>query len=59
MYLVGVAVRWVLIVAGGVLVLVPGMVNPYAPINGATLLGVILLVWAGLWMMRKDENNDD
>ena len=51
--------RWVLIVAGGVLVLVPGMVNPYAPINGATLLGLVLLVWAGLWMMRKDENNDD
>ncbi len=60
MYLVGVAVRWVLIVGGGVLVLVPGMVNPYAPINGGDpLLGLVLLVWAGLWMMRKDENNDD
>jgi len=35
------------------------MVNPYAPINGATLLGLVLLVWAGLWMMREDENNDN
>jgi len=51
-------VRWVLIVVGGVLVLLPGMLNPYAAINGATLLGVVLLAWAGLWMMREDENNE-
>jgi hypothetical protein len=49
-------VRWVLIVTGGVLVLLPGMLNPYAPVNGATLLGLILLVWAALRMIREDEN---
>ena len=50
--------RWVLIVAGGVLVLVPGLVNPYAPINGATLLGLVLLVWAALRMVKESEDDN-
>ena len=36
---------WLMIIAGGVMVVTPGMLDPLnAPINGLTLLGIILAV---------------
>jgi hypothetical protein len=36
---------WALIIAGGVAVLLPGYMDPFAPVNGLTLLGLVLVVW--------------
>ena len=36
---------WVLIVVGAVLLFAPGMIDPLAPINGATLIGLALIAW--------------
>lgn len=37
---------WIVMVIGGLFVLTPGMVNPLAVINGATLIGLGLLALA-------------
>lgn len=42
---------WVLLIGGGVMSLVPGM---FQVVNGATLLGVILMV-TGATLLVKDE----
>jgi hypothetical protein len=42
---------WALIVAGGVAVLLPGYLDPFTPVNGMTLLGLVLL-FAGVKVAR-------
>jgi len=37
---------WVLMVFGAAFLFAPGMVDPLAPINGATIIGLGLVVWA-------------
>lgn len=37
---------WAVLLVGAVGVLLPGMLNPFAPFNGLTLLGLIVVVWA-------------
>ena len=49
---------WVVFALGGVIVVTPGMVNPLAPINGATLLGIGLLVWSVLKLVKEGEDNE-
>ncbi len=36
---------WVLVVLGAGFLFAPGMVDPLAPINGATLIGLGLVAW--------------
>jgi hypothetical protein len=36
---------WALIIVGGVAVLLPGYMDPFAPVNGLTLLGLVLVAW--------------
>jgi hypothetical protein len=37
---------WMILAVGAGFLLVPGMLNPTAVINGATLIGLGLIVWA-------------
>ena len=37
---------WVLMVIGAGFLFAPGMIDPLAPINGASLIGLVLLAWA-------------
>lgn len=39
---------WFVFVAGAVMTLTPGMVNPLAVVNGSTLIGLGLLTWASV-----------
>lgn len=43
---------WALVIAGGLAVLTPGYLDPYAPVNGLTLLGLSLLA-TGFWFAVK------
>jgi len=38
---------------GAGFVLTPGMVNPFAPINGATIIGFALIAWAVTKLMKE------
>jgi hypothetical protein len=46
---------WIVLFIGAVFMLTPGMVNPYAVINGATLLGLGLVAWSGYKLVRSAE----
>ena len=46
---------WIVLFIGAVFMLTPGMVNPYAVINGATLLGLVLVAWSGFKLVRSAE----
>lgn len=35
---------WLLLIAGGVMTLLNGVIDPYAPVNGLTLLGILTMV---------------
>lgn len=37
---------WLIMAAGSAAIFIPGMLNPMAPFNGLSLLGVIAVVWA-------------
>jgi hypothetical protein len=45
---------WLVFVAGGLFTLLPGMLNPLAVVNGSTLIGLGLLAWASLNIMKGD-----
>jgi hypothetical protein len=45
---------WLVFVAGGLCVLLPGVINPLAVINGSTLIGLGLLAWASLRIVEGD-----
>jgi hypothetical protein len=53
--LVGVVVRWWFVfLAGALFMLLPGMVNPLAVVNGSTIIGLGLLAWASLNIVKGD-----
>jgi hypothetical protein len=37
---------WIVLIAGAGFLLVPGLIDPLAVINGSTLIGLGLLAWA-------------
>lgn len=37
---------WVILAVGAGFMFAPGMIDPLAPVNGSTLLGLALLIWA-------------
>jgi len=37
---------WVLMLVGAGFLFAPGMIDPLAPINGATIIGLGLVAWA-------------
>jgi len=43
---------WLFLIGGGVAVVTPGMLNPYAPINGLTIIGLVLVVAGTMRLMR-------
>lgn len=45
---------WVVFVAGALFTLLPGMLNPLAVVNGSTLIGLGLLAWASLNIVKGD-----
>ena len=44
---------WVLIVVGALCMFAPGFVDPFAPINGLSLVGLLLLVWGTVSVNRR------
>jgi hypothetical protein len=43
---------WFLLVVGGVVVVTPGMLDPFAPINGLTIIGLVLVVLGTMKLTR-------
>ena len=43
---------WVLVVVGALCMFAPGFVDPFAPINGLSLVGLLLVVWGTVRMNR-------
>ncbi len=43
---------WLLFVAGALFLLLPGALNPLAVINGSTIIGLGLLAWASLNIVK-------
>ena len=41
-------------IAGGLFTLLPGVVNPLAVVNGSTLIGLGLLAWASLNIVKGE-----
>jgi hypothetical protein len=37
-------IAWGLVLTGGLMLLTPGYLDPYAPVNGLTLIGLVLVV---------------
>jgi len=45
-------IGWLLLIVGGALVVTPGMFDPFAPVNGMTILGLVLVVTGTLKLVR-------
>jgi len=45
---------WLLFGAGALFTLLPGMLNPLAVVNGSTLIGLGLLAWASLNIVKGE-----
>lgn len=46
---------WLLLIAGGGFMLAPGYLNPgEVMINGSSLLGLALITWATIKLLRKE-----
>ena len=43
---------WALMVVGAAFLFAPGMIDPLAPINGLSLVGLLLVVWGTVRMNR-------
>jgi hypothetical protein len=43
---------WALLGFGGLLMVTPGMLNPFSPINGLTIIGLVLVVVGTLNITR-------
>jgi len=56
---VNAVIFWTPFVAGAALVLGPGVVNPYAPFNGLSMIGVAILFAATLFAVLKGGEQDD
>ena len=44
---------WVLIVVGALCMFAPGFVDPFAPINGLSLVGLLFVVWGTVNVNRR------
>jgi len=44
---------WVLVVVGALCMFAPGFVDPFAPINGLSLVGLLLVVWGTVNINRR------
>ena len=45
---------WLVFVAGALFTLLPGALNPLAVVNGSTLIGLGLLAWASLNIVKGE-----
>jgi len=45
---------WVLMMVGAVFLFAPGMIDPLAPVNGLSLIGLGLVVWATMKLLKGD-----
>ena len=43
---------WLVFAAGALFTLLPGMINPLAVVNGSTLIGLGLLAWASMNIVK-------
>jgi hypothetical protein len=43
---------WVILLAGGAALVTPGMLNPFSPINGLTIIGLVLVVVGTMRLTR-------
>lgn len=46
---------WAVMSVGAVFSFLPGMLNPYAPVNGLTMLGLGLVAWAAYNLISKGD----
>jgi hypothetical protein len=53
------AAFWGTFLLGGALVLGPGVLNPYAPFNGLSIIGLALLFGATLYAVMAGGEEDD
>ena len=44
---------WLVFGAGALFTLLPGMLNPLAVVNGSTLIGLGLLAWASINIVKE------
>ena len=44
---------WALMVVGAGFLFAPGMIDPFAPINGLSLVGLLLVVWGTVSVNRR------
>ena len=44
---------WVLMVVGAAFLFAPGMIDPLAPINGLSLVGLLFVVWGTVNVNRR------
>lgn len=44
---------WAVMLIGAGFVFAPGMINPFAPINGATIIGFALIAWAVTKLLKE------
>lgn len=47
---------WIVFMIGAGFALAPGMINPLAVINGSTLVGLGLLAWASINIVKGDKD---
>jgi hypothetical protein len=45
---------WLVFVAGALFTLLPGVINPLAVVNGSTIIGLGLLAWASLNIVKGE-----
>lgn len=46
---------WVVLAIGGGMVLLPGILNPFAPFNGLTLIGIIVALIAANKLSKGED----
>ena len=44
---------WALLIGGGFLAVLPGILDPFAPINGLTLIGILIMFGGVMVTARK------
>ena len=44
---------WALMFFGAVFLFAPGMIDPLAPVNGATIVGLGLVAWGSMRLIKE------
>lgn len=44
---------WILMAVGAGFLFAPGMIDPFAPINGATIIGLGLVIWGATKLVKE------